>query len=120
MFAHAAETDIPDQYDLVVLLRKELLRVLARVLRQAAEHLGVYPGHAGGCFHEPFAVGIFADRGEDFAHRPLDARKIDGRQHGAVADDSARRRPISATTLIAVASCGTGRAWAGHAVGNLN
>ena len=38
MLAHAAKTNVPNQYNLVVLFLEELVRVLTRICMQPAEH----------------------------------------------------------------------------------
>ena len=77
MLAHAVEADVADQHHLVVLLGEEFAEVDARVVVQAGEQLGVHAGDAGRRFAQTFAIGVFADGGENFADGALDAGCID-------------------------------------------
>ena len=82
VLAHAVEADIADEHHLIVFLGEEFSQVEPRVVVQAAEKLGVHAGDAGRRFAETFAIRVFADGGEDFAHGPLDPGQIDLRAAG--------------------------------------
>ena len=77
MLAHAVEADVADQHHFVVLLGEELPQVVPGIVVQAAEQLGVHAGDAGRRFAQAFAIGIFADGGQNLAHGASNARLID-------------------------------------------
>jgi hypothetical protein len=78
MLAHAVEFDVAHEDDFVVIFGEYSLQVDAGIFVEPGENLGIHSGHAGWGFEESFAVGIFADRDEDFADRTLDAFVVDG------------------------------------------
>jgi hypothetical protein len=49
-----------------------------RILAEAAEHLRVHAGDAGGGLEQALAVGILPDGGEDLTDGPLDTGMVDG------------------------------------------
>ena len=79
MLAHAVEADVAHKDHLIVFLGEEFLEMHARVVVQAGKEFGIHAGHAGRRFAQAFAVGIFADGSEDFAHGALDSQLVDGR-----------------------------------------
>ena len=76
---------------------KNFCRWQLRLVVQAGEQLGVHAGDAGRRFAQAFAVGIFADGGQNLADCPFDARQIDGRADLALpllSDSSPEMLPI--------------------------
>ena len=47
------------------------------IVVQAGEQLGIHASDAGRRFAQAFAIRVFADRGQDLAHGPLDPRGVD-------------------------------------------
>ena len=83
VFAARGEFDVLHQYHFVVLLGERFLKVDGRVGAEAGEHFGVHAGDAFGRVEQPFAVWVFADGGEQFAHRPPQPWMVHG-QRGQV------------------------------------
>ena len=84
VLAHAVETDVADQHDLVARFGEELSQVAARILVQAAEQLGIHAGHSGRGLAQALAVGVFAHRRQNLPHRTLDPQLVDRAFHQAV------------------------------------
>ena len=77
MFTHTAETDVTNQYDLVVFFGKELLQMLTWFAVQTTEHFRVHAGHARGSFDQPLPVRIFTDGCQNLPDRSLDTWEVD-------------------------------------------
>ena len=77
MLAHAVETDVSNQHKFVVLFNENSFEMSPWIKMQAHEQLGIHPGDSGGCFQQPFAVGVFSDRCQNLANSSFDSRKID-------------------------------------------
>ena len=80
VLAHAVEADVANEHHLIVLFGEEFAEVQPRLIVQAGKQLGVHASHAGRRFAEAFAVGVFADGGQNFADGAFDARLIDLRR----------------------------------------
>ena len=77
VLTRAVKADIPYQDHFIIFLSKEFFQVPSRILTQSAEQLGVQPRHPRGSVQQAFPLRIFANRDQDFAHRPFDPTQID-------------------------------------------
>ena len=81
VLASARDLDVLHEHHLVVPLVEHDADNLVRVLVQAREGLGECARDATGSARQAFAFRIFADRLEDLADSPFDARQVESRTH---------------------------------------
>ncbi len=78
VFTARVEGDVADHHDLlVVLLTKEGVDDVVRLLSKPGEDLGVEPGHPLRRLHQTLALGVLADRLENLADRVGDRALVD-------------------------------------------
>lgn len=78
VLAHRVKFNVAEEDNFVVLFVEDGFKMAARVFAHPGEKLGVGAGDASGSFQEAFAIGVFADRNENFPDGFFDAGEIDG------------------------------------------
>ena len=84
VLAEALESNIPDDYHLIILLCEELGEMKRGVLMQPLKDLRIHPRHAVGRFEKPFPVWILADRGDSVPSQGHAIDHIGWRSMGAI------------------------------------